>query len=289
MSQLQTRYAHELNTYCLGLQPMTPEYQLSVLENFWYDLGYDMPKLDEAQEQAIDNNLRTADRRIVLAPHFDNIYDRQHLGNAMKRASYPSLNGYQGFAFCRPPEQIRNESQIYSALLEDLDSTVIFDGNTYQIGYLASNGSILSRPVYKELIARQKTIKDGTPWSVQIMEIGANRRDYSLLNTARGRFEWSSAYAMQGGYPEAYMAVELLHIKNDTPRDMKRRINITNEAVYRVSENGQRFLGALAAGELVSIATVSWLPISRQLQLVSLPPTENQTELTSRHPSNPIL
>jgi hypothetical protein len=281
----QNKQSYNLSRFCEADMPQPIEDQFAVTDAFWTELGYITPCVDGEQARqlkaAVDGS---SDRRIVAAPILPTTDARVELTRRIRRLA-PHLFGTDYSHLSLPQEGASDNplQHVYGRLLPDLDSEVRVDGEEYALGYLNGEGEIDGRQNFiDDLDHYQRALPNvsGTPWLFSVMNVRLNTTNYSFLKTPELRH--GNAAASEGGTVEQHLALELMHVANDTPRDNKWRVSLTNEGVYKVEGCGP------GEGELVSVAYVAWSPRNNGLVLGSMLADTPCNSYTNRQPQNPI-
>ncbi len=225
--------------------------QLTLMREFWNDLGYVVPDLSSEQETRLEATVDSSlGSRVVPTPLLD-LTGRMHVA-----ASASEL--FKKNSFHPDCEALRapGTSYTYGKLMANPESTVKVGRKEYGLRYKTPDGEIVSRASYIESLvsAGQAVVaEDGTVWTFPVMDV--RMRAPRTRNYAAKLLERISAVST----PESLITMQLLHQANGTPNS-EWEVDFANEAVYELDKNGK-----LVA--LVSVTSVDWDPDSRQLYL----------------------
>lgn len=261
-SEFETRVANFLNPEAR----LDASDQLTVMREFWNKLGYDLPTLDEGEQaRLLKAAERHPDRRIVPTPLLT--FDQRKAIAETAREAFPA----QQFTPNSDALWTPDVSWLYGKLLRDPGSAVKDGRKTYALGYKTPDGEIATRREYMgTLVDAEQSVEaaDGTTWIFPVMDV----RVQSPRTNARADNLHQKIDPID--VPESGIAMQLLHKANGTPNP-EWHVDFVNEAIFEVEVKGkgdkQEIIFTDKNGEttLVSVASVGWDPIDRQVYLYS--------------------
>ena len=232
--------------------------QLSVMREFWGNLGYQLPPLSKYQLGDLAEAAESQPGHRVVPTLLSSLIRRRAI---VKRAlTLPDQASIPGDNELWRPDK----NSVYRKLLWRPENSVIVGDKTYGLRFKTEAGDIVSRAAHLALLketGRAVEAKKGNVWTFPVMDVRfRSKRTFDTAGNLYPSVDFITA-------PESLIAVQLLHqasgIANPEqtgPLDFGWEADFANEAVYELDEAGN-------PKALFSVASVSWALNERHIGL----------------------
>lgn len=247
--------------------------QLKIMSDFWANMGYEVPALDEKQKITVSEALKNHPGGRVVPTPLLGLVDRKKIADRAQDLIYGESVNEEHILWA--PKDGR-----YHDLMEYPDSTVTEGDKTFGIRYKSPEGKLVNRSDYLQALKNGGygiESSDGTLWIFPVMDLEPKEQHHD--GNTRDVYDEKISFSTT---PESLITTELLQWIAGSPAPKEWNVELANEAIFEIDENG-------LPSRLNSIAGVHWKEGLKQIRWNSWPAGYTRIGFGNRETENALV